>query len=177
VAAVREAVEGGSGEPFAAEHLGPLFEGQVRRHDQTLPLVGRAEHVKEELGNSTVGPHPRRPAAAVAPDDPPRQADACRSAIGRPILRPGNVPKVGDEFDGMVVWMSEEALVPGKQYLFKQTSKVVPGAVGSLRYRVDINTPHRQPATVLTGSGKTTLARAVERRLFEMGRAVAVLDG
>ena len=31
VAAVREAVEGGSGEPFAAEHLGPLLEGQDRR--------------------------------------------------------------------------------------------------------------------------------------------------
>jgi bifunctional enzyme CysN/CysC len=31
--------------------------------------------------------------------------------------------------------------------------------------------------TGLTGSGKTTLARAVERRLFDMGRAVAVLDG
>jgi hypothetical protein len=29
---MREAVEGGSGEPFAAEHLGPLFEGQVRGH-------------------------------------------------------------------------------------------------------------------------------------------------
>jgi len=39
----------------------------------------------------------------------------------------------------------------------------------------------QQPATVLltglTGSGKSTLARAVERRLFDMGRAVAVLDG
>ena len=31
--------------------------------------------------------------------------------------------------------------------------------------------------TGLPGSGKTTLAYAVERRLFEMGRAVTVLDG
>jgi hypothetical protein len=38
-------------------------------------------------GASTVGPHTARPAPAVAPHDPPRQADACRSAIGRPILR------------------------------------------------------------------------------------------
>jgi len=39
----------------------------------------------------------------------------------------------------------------------------------------------QQPATVLltglTGSGKTTIARAVERRLFDSGRAVVVLDG
>ena len=37
-------------------------------------------------GVSTVGPHTAQPAPAVAPHDPPRQADACRSAIGRPIL-------------------------------------------------------------------------------------------
>ena len=32
------------------------------------------------------GPHPARSAPAVAPHDPPRSADACRSAIGRPVL-------------------------------------------------------------------------------------------
>ena len=50
VAAVREAVEGGSSEPFAAEYLGPLLERQVRGDDQTLPLIGRTEDVKKQLG-------------------------------------------------------------------------------------------------------------------------------
>ena len=39
------------------------------------------------LGTSTIGPHPARSVPAVAPRDPPRSAVACRSAIGRPILR------------------------------------------------------------------------------------------
>jgi len=65
------------------------------------------------------------------------------------LVRPGNVPKVDHKFDAMVVWMAEEPLVPGKQYLFKQTSKVAPGAVSTLRYRVDVNTLHRQPAPTL----------------------------
>jgi hypothetical protein len=39
------------------------------------------------FGTSTIGSHPARPAPAVAPHDPPHSADACRSAIGRPILR------------------------------------------------------------------------------------------
>ena len=34
---------------------------------------------------TAIGPHPARPAPAVAPRDPPHSADACRSAIGRTI--------------------------------------------------------------------------------------------
>ncbi|RLS78209.1 MAG: sulfate adenylyltransferase subunit CysN [Planctomycetota bacterium] len=199
--------------------------------------------------------------------------DEIDSSRGDMFVRPGNMPKVDHKFDAMVVWMAEESLVPGKQYLFKQTSKVTAGSVSTLRYRVDVNTLHRQPAptlmlneigrcavtltspfaydayrrnratgafimidrltnatvgagmiidrepedgrkdhwddepaaehlhgaasgvtveerqarfgqkpatillTGLTGAGKTTLAQALERRLFDMGRAVTVLDG
>jgi bifunctional enzyme CysN/CysC len=199
--------------------------------------------------------------------------DEIDSSRGDMLVRPGNVPKVDHRFDATVVWMAEEPLVPGKEYLFKQTTKLVPGKVGALRYRVDINTLHREPAptlglneigrcgitlsapiafdayrrnratggfimidrltnatvaagmildrepadgpkdhwadepavaeqvaavgevtaaeraarfgqqpvtvlfTGLPGSGKTSLARAVERRLFDSGHAAAVLDG
>jgi len=41
---------------------------------------------RKHLGTSTIGPHTARSAPAVAPHDPPRSADACRSAIGRLIL-------------------------------------------------------------------------------------------
>jgi bifunctional enzyme CysN/CysC len=173
----------------------------------------------------------------------------------------------------MIVWMDEEPLVPGKTYIFKQTTKTVTGTISTLRYQVDVNSLHRQdtptlglneigrcavslnepicfdrykrnritgsfimvdrirnvtlgagmildrvtgdqltahwddepqsktlsteisnvsadertarfgqrPVTILitglTGSGKTTTAYALERRLFDMGRASTVLDG
>ncbi|RLS35520.1 MAG: sulfate adenylyltransferase subunit CysN [Planctomycetota bacterium] len=199
--------------------------------------------------------------------------DEIDSSRGDMLVRPGNQPKVDNRFEAMVVWMAEEKLVPGKQYLFKQTTKLTTGHVSTLRYRVDVNTLHRQDApalalneigrvaitlteplahdsyrrnrgtgafiiidrltnatvgagmildrepeegrggahwedaapehvhaadsavtaderearygqkpitlllTGLTGSGKSTLAGALERRLFEIGRAVSVLDG
>ena len=199
--------------------------------------------------------------------------DEIDSSRGDMLVRPGNQPKVDKRFDAMVVWMADEPLVPGKQYLFKQTTKVTTGSVATLRYRVDVNTLHREAAPVLslneigrcavaltepiafdayrrnratggfimidrltnatvgagmildrepeegrgaahwddgaadhlqgiestvttaerearygqkpvtllltglTGSGKTTLATALERRLFEAGRAVGVIDG
>jgi bifunctional enzyme CysN/CysC len=198
--------------------------------------------------------------------------DEIDSSRGDMLVRPGNVPKVEQKFEATIVWMAEAPLVSGKEYLFKQTSKIIAGRVSSLRYRVDVNTLHREPApslalneigrcgitlaspiafdayrrnratgafividritnetvgagmildrepegdgahwddapaaehmqavassvaheeraarfgqqpvtlllTGLAGSGKTTIARAVERRLFDAGRVVAVLDG
>lgn len=69
---------------------------------------------------------------------------------GDMIVRPGNVPKASNDFDAMLVWMSPEAMVPGKTYLFKQTTQTVPGQIESLRYRVDVNTLHRAPAPELS---------------------------
>lgn len=65
---------------------------------------------------------------------------------GDMIIRPGNVPKVSNDFDAMLVWMSADAMVPGKTYLFKHTTLTTPGQIESLRYRVDVNTLHRVPA-------------------------------
>ncbi len=47
---MREAVEGGSREPFAAQDFSPALEGQVRAHDQALPLVGRAQDIRKQFG-------------------------------------------------------------------------------------------------------------------------------
>jgi bifunctional enzyme CysN/CysC len=68
---------------------------------------------------------------------------------GDMLVRTGNVPRVDSQLDAMVVWMDEESLVPGKQYLFKQTSKLVPGTISTLRYRIDVNTLHSQNAPTL----------------------------
>ncbi|KAA5541396.1 sulfate adenylyltransferase subunit CysN [Roseiconus nitratireducens] len=199
--------------------------------------------------------------------------DEIDASRGDMIVRPGNVPRVRDSFEAMMVWMNEDALVPGKTYLIKHTTQTLPGTIDSLRYKVDVNTLHRsptpqlqlneigrvgvslsgplyfdsyrrnrttgafivvdrisnatvaagmildrdgsatasvwddepasevtspdevsavtdeeraarfgqQPATVLltglTGAGKTAIGQALERRLFDMGRAVSIIDG
>jgi bifunctional enzyme CysN/CysC len=65
---------------------------------------------------------------------------------GDMIVRPGNIPKISQQFDATIVWMASEGLVPGKTYLFKQTALSAIGQIDSLRYRVDVNTLHRSPA-------------------------------
>src|SRR5690606_27168946 len=39
---------------------------------------------------------------------------------GDMLVRPGNVPRLTDKLEAIVIWMNEQAMVPGKQYLFKQ---------------------------------------------------------
>ncbi len=68
---------------------------------------------------------------------------------GDMLVRPGNVPRMADRFEAMVIWMAEQPLVPGKQYLFKQTTKSAAGSISTLRYQVDVNTLHRHDSPTL----------------------------
>ncbi|HEY5311162.1 MAG TPA: sulfate adenylyltransferase subunit CysN, partial [Pirellulales bacterium] len=68
---------------------------------------------------------------------------------GDMLVHPGNLPRVDRTLEAMVVWMAAEPLVPGKQYAIKHTTRLALGAVSTLRYRVDVNTLHRENAPVL----------------------------
>jgi bifunctional enzyme CysN/CysC len=248
---------------------GTVASGIVRKGDEIMALPSR----KTSRIKSIVTFDGEQDEAFVPQSVTLTLEDEIDISRGDMIVRPGNVPRVEQKFEATLVWMSEEPMVPGKSYWFKQTSKVTPGAISTLRYKIDVNTLHRQdaptlklneigrctialnqpicfdgyrrnratgsfividrvtnstvaagmildrstaegrldhwddaptaahlhgersnvtadertarfgqkPVTVLltglTGSGKTTLAYALERRLFDQGRAVVVLDG
>jgi len=65
---------------------------------------------------------------------------------GDMIVHVNNNPHVGNEFDAMIVWMSEKPLKPGTQYFLKSTSNTIPATVKDLRYQFDINELKRLPA-------------------------------
>ncbi len=68
---------------------------------------------------------------------------------GDMIVHPGNVPRIEQKFDAMLVWMAEAPMVPGKQYLFKHANKTVSGTISTLRYQVDVNTLRSKDAPTL----------------------------
>ncbi|MFO0869611.1 MAG: sulfate adenylyltransferase subunit CysN [Pirellulales bacterium] len=248
---------------------GTIASGIVRRGDEVLALPSRkTSRVKSIVTYEGEVEEAFAPQAVTLTLE-----DEIDISRGDMIVRPGNVPRVEQKFDAMIVWMSEEPLVPGKSYWIKQTTKTTPGVINTLRYQIDINTLHRvdsptlklneigrcaltlnQPVafdgyrrnrasgafividrisngtvgagmildrttadgrhdhwdaepqvrhleraagnvtsadrqarfgqvpvtillTGLTGAGKTTIAYALERQLFDQGRAVVVLDG
>ncbi|MGV3483777.1 MAG: sulfate adenylyltransferase subunit CysN [Planctomycetaceae bacterium] len=250
---------------------GTIASGIIRPGEQVMVLPSRAtSRVKEIVtydGNLEEAFAPL--SVTLTLED---EIDASR---GDMIVRPGNLPRSADTFDAMLVWMHQDAMVPGKTYLFKHTTQTLPGSIETLSYRIDVNTLHRSPApnlelneigrvrislnapihfdpyrnnrttgafvvidrlnnatvaagmildqdvdparravwddepaaastdktlevsqvsseerrarfgqkavtlllTGLTGSGKTAIGRALERKLFDAGRAVAMIDG
>src|SRR3954453_10978307 len=62
---------------------------------------------------------------------------------GDMIARPANRPTVSDSFDATVCWMSETPLREGGRYTIKQTTRSARATVDELRYRIDVNTLHR----------------------------------
>jgi bifunctional enzyme CysN/CysC len=68
---------------------------------------------------------------------------------GDMLVRPDNQPTITDKFDATVVWMADQPLLPGKEYLIKQACTMVSGRISTLRYEIDVNTLHRTPAAEL----------------------------
>ncbi len=149
---------------------GTIASGIIRRGDEIMSLPSR----KKSRVKSIVTFDGELEEAFAPQSVTLTLEDEIDSSRGDMFVRPGNVPKVDQRFEAMVVWMAEEPLVPGRQYLFKQTSKVVPGAVSTLGYRVDVNTLHRQPAPTLAlneiGRCSVTLTSPIAHDAYRRNR-------
>jgi bifunctional enzyme CysN/CysC len=62
---------------------------------------------------------------------------------GDMICRPNNRPHQTRELEAMVCWMSERPLQPAGRYRIKHTSRTALAKVDEVRYRIDVNSLHR----------------------------------
>jgi sulfate adenylyltransferase subunit 1 len=65
---------------------------------------------------------------------------------GDMIVKSDNLPIHASQLKTHLVWMSEEPLMPNKQYLFKFATKMTTGAVAHIDYQIDVNTLEQQQA-------------------------------
>ena len=70
---------------------------------------------------------------------------------GDMICRPHNQPTVTSEFEAMVCWMADAPLREGARYVLKHTTRSVKAVVDDLRYRIDVNSLHRDEAATELG--------------------------
>ncbi len=81
---------------------------------------------------------------------------------GDMLVHPNNVPRVERHFEAMVVWMDEQPMDPDQQFFIKHTSNVTKARFDEIRYKLDINTLHKQDADhlVLNEIGRAVITTA-----------------
>jgi len=68
---------------------------------------------------------------------------------GDMIVRRNNLPNVGNVVEATVCWMHETALVANRPYVIQHTTGTAMAYVSGIRYRIDVDTLHRENATQL----------------------------
>ena len=65
---------------------------------------------------------------------------------GDMLVPPSHPPRVARKIDARIVWMQEQPLEPGREYLLKHTTQTLRATVEAVRYRVNIDTLDKEPA-------------------------------
>jgi bifunctional enzyme CysN/CysC len=90
-----------------------------------------------------------------------RLSDDLDISRGDMICRVNNAPTVTQDIDAMVCWMTDRPLVPGQKLAVKHTTRQARALVRDLRYRLDVNTLHRDEDS--TELGLNDIGRVVLR--------------
>ena len=54
-----------------------------------------------------------------------------------------------DQFQSRILWMSADAMIPGRQYIFKSNTQFATLTLGKLKHRIEVNTLDHLPAKTL----------------------------
>ena len=135
-------------------YSGSVASGVMRPGDQVLVLPSGLESRIEAIDTADGPVSEAYPPMAVTI----RLADDLDVSRGDMICRVNNMPTVTQDLDAQICWMDESmAMIVGKKYAIKHTTKWARVIVKGLNYRLDVNTLRRDE-------------KATELKLNEIGR-------
>ena len=76
-------------------------------------------------------------------------ADEVDISRGDVLCAPAARPDVSEQFAAHLLWMAEDELLPGRQYLLKLGTTTVPVQVTALKHKIDVNTLDQHAAKTL----------------------------
>lgn len=104
-----------------------------------------------------------------------REIDISRGDV---LARPGELPEFSDQFQARLVWMNEQAALPGRSYLLKLAAQSVPVTLTGLKHRTDINTLEKLAAQTLNLNDVGTVTLKTDRPVaFDTYGANAEMGG
>ncbi len=126
---------------------GTIASGAINTGDEIIALPTRRRSRVREV-HLPDGPAKRASAGQAVVVTLEDEVDIAR---GDMIVRAHNVPDVESEFEAILCWMDDERdLAVGGRYLVQHTSRTAQASISRLRYRIDVNTLHRQDAESLS---------------------------
>jgi len=127
-------------------YAGTIASGSIAAGDDIVVAAsGRASRVKRivtfdgDLASAGAGD-----AVTITLDD---EIDVGRGDI---LAKPTERPEVADQFAAHLIWMDQDAMVAGRNYVFRiGTQTVASGSITTIKYRIDVNTREHLAATTL----------------------------
>jgi bifunctional enzyme CysN/CysC len=138
---------------------GLIESGIVRAGDSVVVLPSKAASRVKEIFVSGDPEHEAWAGQSISVT----LADEVDASRGSVIVRPENLPTVDSHLEATVCWFSRTPLETGRSYLLKHTTRTARAFVDQLRYRINIDTLHRERSDQLQSNeiGRVYLTTAV----------------
>jgi bifunctional enzyme CysN/CysC len=115
-------------------YCGTVGSGTVRVGDRLVVATsGRESTVKEIIGTEGEADVARAGDAVTL-----TLADEIDISRGDLLCPPGDRASVADQFHAHVLWMAEEHMLPGRQYLMRIGMRFVPASITAIRHKLDV---------------------------------------
>jgi bifunctional enzyme CysN/CysC len=76
-------------------------------------------------------------------------ADEIDVSRGDMLAKSDDRPALGDQFEATIIWMAEEPMLPGRNYLLRIGGNAATATIAPLKYKVDVNALEHLAATKL----------------------------
>jgi sulfate adenylyltransferase subunit 1 len=138
-------------------YAGKVISGSYRTGDEVvvLPAGNRTRIHAIERSNQEVPEAFAGQSVVLLLDD---DIDISR---GDMIVKPSDLPKVGQDLEALVCWMDTKPLLPGNKYLLQHNSRRVKAAVREISYKLDVNTLEKEEGA--GSAGLNDIVRATIR--------------
>ncbi|MCK9271565.1 MAG: sulfate adenylyltransferase subunit CysN [Bacteroidales bacterium] len=141
---------------------GRITSGIVRKGDTVMALPSRQTSTVESIVTYNGEPQMAFPPQSVTLT----LADEIDISRGEMLVHPDNMPLIGRHQEAMLVWMDEKPLDVATQYYIKHTTSTTRVRIDAVRYKMDVNTLEKSPATQLTLNEIARVAITTAKPLF-----------
>lgn len=126
-------------------YAGTVVSGAIAKGDEVVVAgSGQTTRVKDLVTYDG-----SRPAAEAGQAITITLEDEIDLARGDMLSAPASPPEVSDQFAANLIWMSEDELVPGRSYLGRVGTKLIPITITGIKYKVDVNSREHLAAQTL----------------------------